>query len=88
MRDGAALVPLRATSHTPVPDWLMGMGSEGQEVEYTPSERARARTHPYGGSLGSPKSTGGEQCEPRTLFGVQGEGRDGKVKKGLTLVGY
>ena len=24
IRDGAALVPLRATSHTPVPNWLMG----------------------------------------------------------------
>ena len=29
MRDGAALVPLRATSHTPVPDWLMGMWLRG-----------------------------------------------------------
>ena len=41
MRDGAALVPLRATSHTPVPDWLMGMWSEVQEEEYAPSEGER-----------------------------------------------
>ena len=29
---------LRATSHTPVPNWLMGMKSKVQAVEYTPSE--------------------------------------------------
>ena len=35
---------LHATSHTPVPNWLMGMESGVQAAEYTPSERACKHT--------------------------------------------
>ncbi len=55
IRDGAAPVPLRATSHTPVPPWLMGMKANVQAAEYTPSERGFDLALPYSKLSGVPK---------------------------------